>query len=97
MRERLTEDHESAQYLAQQLSQIKGIEIANQVDTNIIVADVKNLNTTSEEFVEILKTEGVLSGTFGPSYVRFVTHYDVTKEQIEEAIDAIQKTANQAK
>lgn len=95
MKERLAEDHENAQYLAQQLGQIKGIEIVNQVDTNIIVADVKNLKMNSSEFVERLKAEGVLSGTFGPSYVRFVTHYDVTKNQLEDAIKAIQRTAGQ--
>lgn len=95
MRERLAEDHENAQYLAQQLGQIKGIEIVNQVDTNIIVADVKNLKMNSSEFVEKLKAEGVLSGTFGPSYVRFVTHYDVTKKQLEDAVKAIHRTAGQ--
>ncbi|MBY0156180.1 low-specificity L-threonine aldolase [Cytobacillus firmus] len=95
MRERLAEDHENAQYLAQQLGQIKGIEIANQVDTNIIVADVKNLKMNSSEFVEKLKAGGVLSGTFGPSYVRFVTHYDVTKKQLEDAVIAIHRTAGQ--
>ncbi|WP_436376596.1 low-specificity L-threonine aldolase [Cytobacillus sp. BC1816] len=95
MRERLAEDHENAQYLAQQLGQIRGIEIVNQVDTNIIVADVKNLKMNSSEFVEKLKAEGVLSGTFGPSYVRFVTHYDVTKNQLEDAIKAIHRTAGQ--
>ncbi|MCS0826763.1 low-specificity L-threonine aldolase [Cytobacillus pseudoceanisediminis] len=95
MRERLAEDHENAQYLAQQLGQIKGIEIVNQVDTNIIVADVKNLKMNSSEFVEKLKAEGVFSGTFGPSYVRFVTHYDVTKKQLEDAVIAIHRTAGQ--
>ncbi|PAE26259.1 MULTISPECIES: low-specificity L-threonine aldolase [Bacillaceae] len=95
MRERLAEDHENAQYLAQQLGNIRGIEIVNQVDTNIIVADVKNLKMNSSEFVERLKAEGVLSGTFGPSYVRFVTHYDVNRNQLEQAITAIQKTADQ--
>ncbi|WP_264739307.1 low-specificity L-threonine aldolase [Cytobacillus firmus] len=95
MRERLAEDHENAQYLEQRLGQIKGIEIVNQVDTNIIVADIKNLKMNSSEFVERLKAEGVLSGTFGPSYVRFVTHYDVTKLQLDHAIKAIQKTADE--
>ncbi|MBX9973928.1 low-specificity L-threonine aldolase [Cytobacillus firmus] len=95
MRERLAEDHENAQYLEHRLGQIKGIEIVNQVDTNIIVADVKNLKMNSSEFVERLKDEGVLSGTFGPSYVRFVTHYDVTKLQLDHAIKAVQKTAEQ--
>lgn len=42
-----------------------------------------------------VKAEGVLSGTFGPSYVRFVTHYDVTKKQLEDAVIAIHRTAGQ--
>ncbi|MBT2688766.1 low-specificity L-threonine aldolase [Bacillus sp. ISL-47] len=93
MRERLYEDHENAQYLAEQLSQINGIHIINQVDTNIVVADVKDLHIDSSQFVEKIKAEGVLAGTFGPTSVRFVTHYDVSKNDIEKAISAIQRAA----
>jgi threonine aldolase len=94
MRERLAEDHENAQSLAEQLNQINGIHIINQVDTNIVVADVKDLNMNSSKFVEKIKSEGVLAGTFGPSSVRFVTHYDVSKNDIEKAIAAIQRAVN---
>lgn len=94
MRERLAEDHENAQYLSEQLNQINGIHIINQVDTNIVVADVKDLNMNSSQFVEKIKSEGVLAGTFGPSSVRFVTHYDVSRNDIEKAIAAIQRAAN---
>lgn len=94
MRERLAEDHENAQSLAEQLNQINGIHIINQVDTNIVIADVKDLNMKSSKFVEKIKSEGVLAGTFGPSSVRFVTHYDVSKNDIEKAIAAIQRAIN---
>lgn len=93
MRERLYEDHENAKYLAEKLSSIDGLQIVNQVDTNIIVADVKGLHIDSAQFVEKLMKEGVLAGTFGSSYVRFVTHYDVSRKEIDTAIAAIQITA----
>ncbi|GLB60690.1 low-specificity L-threonine aldolase [Cytobacillus sp. NCCP-133] len=93
MQERLSEDHENALFLAGKLSEISGLRIENQVDTNIIVADVKGLNMDSVQFVERLKHEGVLSGTFGHSSVRFVTHYDVSRKEIEKAILAIQRAA----
>lgn len=93
MRERLYEDHENAKYLAENLSSINGLQIVNQVDTNIIVADVKGLHIDSAQFVEKLMKEGVLAGTFGSSYVRFVTHYDVSRKEIDTAIAAIQITA----
>jgi threonine aldolase len=94
MRERLAEDHENAQSLAEQLNQINGIHIINQVDTNIVVADVTDLNMNSSKFVEKIKSEGVLAGTFGPSSVRFVTHYDVSRSDVEKAIAAIQRAVN---
>lgn len=94
MRERLSEDHENAKYLAEQLKQINGLQIVNQVDTNIIVADVKNLNMDSSQFVEKLKAEGVLAVTFGPSYVRFTTHFGVNRTNIERALIAIKRAAS---
>jgi threonine aldolase len=48
----------------------------------------------SSKFVEKIKSEGVLAGTFGPSSVRFVTHYDVSRSDVEKAIAAIQRAVN---
>ena len=93
MRERLHEDHEHAQILANGIREINGVSVKNQVDTNIVVADVSELGKTSEEFVDALKQEGVLAVTFGPTLVRFTTHYDVTREDINRAIKLIEKTA----
>jgi threonine aldolase len=93
MRDRLAEDHEHAQLLANELRQINGLAVVNQVDTNIVIIDVQALNITSEDFVKKLKEEGVLAVTFGPTAVRFVTHYDVSTEQINEAILAIAKVS----
>ncbi|WP_174731881.1 low-specificity L-threonine aldolase [Mesobacillus harenae] len=95
MRTRLAEDHDHAKRLANGLNMINGIEIINQIDTNIVVADVAGLNLTSEAFVEILKQQGILSGSFGPTLVRFTTHFDVTAAEIDQAIETVAKVSKQ--
>lgn len=95
MKDRLGEDQWNARILAEAIESIPGMKLAREPETNIVVADVAGLNITSDVFVERLRSEGVISGTFGPTFVRFVTHYDVSEDQIQEAIEAIAKVARQ--
>lgn len=95
MKDRLGEDQWNARILAEAIESIPGMKLARQPETNIVVADVAGLNIPSDVFVEKLRSEGVISGTFGPTFVRFVTHYDVTEDQIQEAIEAISNVARQ--
>ncbi len=95
MKDRLGEDQWNARVLAEAIEAIPGMKLARQPETNIVVADVADLNITSDVFVERLRSEGVIAGTFGPTYVRFVTHYDVTEDQIQQAIDSILRAAKQ--
>jgi len=95
MKDRLGEDQWNAKILAEGIEAIPGLKLASQPETNIVVADVADLNVTSDLFVDRLRSEGVIAGTFGPTYVRFVTHFDVSEEQIQQAIDAIAITAGQ--
>ncbi|MFE8699450.1 low-specificity L-threonine aldolase [Cytobacillus sp. FJAT-54145] len=90
MRERLSEDHEKAKQLEDGLNSA-GLKVINKVETNIIVVDVSEFNITSEQFVEDLKNEGVLAVTFGPTLVRFTTHYDVNPQEIEQTIVLVNK------
>ncbi|SFF65051.1 L-threonine aldolase [Halobacillus alkaliphilus] len=89
MVDRLAEDHEHAQQLAEGLGNIEGLEIENNVDTNIILVNVEGRGKTSHEFLEELKSEDVLAVAFGPHTVRFVTHYDVSREDIDRVIDRV--------
>ncbi|MCP3742098.1 low-specificity L-threonine aldolase [Rossellomorea sp. BNER] len=91
MRNRLAEDHQNAQVLAAGLREISKITVVNDVETNIVVIDVKELGVSSDEFVEELKEKDILAVSFGPTLVRFTTHYDVTKEDIDKTIDTIQR------
>ncbi|WP_442593959.1 low-specificity L-threonine aldolase [Neobacillus sp. D3-1R] len=89
MRERLIEDHENAKVLADGLANITGIQLVNKVDTNIVVVDVSGLKMNSTEFVEKLKQKDILCGTFGPNLVRFVTHFNVSTEDINQTLKIV--------
>ena len=91
MKDRLILDHKNARLLAEGIQNIYGLQVANQIDTNIIIVDVSGKNMNSNQFVERLKGQGVLAGTFGNYFVRFVTHFDVSKEEIEKALASIEK------
>ncbi|ASF41357.1 low-specificity L-threonine aldolase [Halobacillus halophilus] len=91
MVDRLAEDHEHAKQLAEGLGNIEGLEIENNVDTNILLVNVEGRGKTSHEFLEELKSQGVLAVPFGPYTVRFVTHYDVSGEDIDLVIERVHR------
>ncbi|MBD8068567.1 threonine aldolase family protein [Bacillus sp. PS06] len=91
MVERLSEDHQNAQRLANGLKEITGLEVVNQVETNIVLVDVAKKGITSQQFIQLLAEQGIQAVSFGPSVVRFTTHYDVTSEQIDKALQIINK------
>ncbi|GGA72342.1 low-specificity L-threonine aldolase [Ornithinibacillus halotolerans] len=90
--DRLIEDHVNAKILADGLANIDGIIVENQVETNIIIVNVKNTGHTPESFVTALKEQGILAGVFGKETVRFVTHYDVSREDIDKTLAVIEGT-----
>lgn len=91
MVDRLAEDHQKADKLAEGLADIKGLSITNKVETNIVLVDVKEAGYSAEEFVQKLKDEKVLAVPFGPYSVRFTTHYDVSQDQVEAVIPIIKR------
>ncbi|MFC0559766.1 low-specificity L-threonine aldolase [Halalkalibacter alkalisediminis] len=86
MVERLAIDHENASLLASGIKNVSGLEVVNTVDTNIVLVDVSKKGLNSKEYLERLKENGVLAVPFGPSLIRFTTHYDVSKEQVQKAL-----------
>ncbi len=91
MVDRLAEDHENAQRLTTGLKNMSHLEVINQVDTNIVLVDVAKKGITAQQYVETLAENGILAVPFGPTTVRFTTHYDVSTQQIDEALSIIQK------
>ncbi|MEO0835664.1 MAG: GntG family PLP-dependent aldolase [Cyanobacteria bacterium J06642_3] len=91
--ERLQEDHDNAAYLAQQLSEIEGITVKDtKPETNIIFFDVSRLGLDKAMFLNLLQERGVKMGAVGNS-IRAVTHLDVSRTDIDFAVDAIAKVA----
>lgn len=84
--DRLAEDHNHAKLLAQSINEIKGLSIENEVETNIVLVNTKAAKLTSAEFLVQLKQAGILAVPFGPNTVRFVTHFDVSRQDIEEVV-----------
>ena len=92
MPKRLGEDHSNAQYLAQELSQMKGIAInPSSVATNIVIFDIAGTGLAAPDFSAKLKDLGVLMNGIGGSFVRAVTHFDVDRAACEKAIAAIRQ------
>ncbi|HOA72182.1 MAG TPA: low-specificity L-threonine aldolase [Phycisphaerae bacterium] len=93
-RERLRTDHENARWFAEQIAGIPGIQLdPTTVQTNIIVFDVTSM--PAEAFGRALQEAGVLVLARGASEVRAVTHLDVTRKQIEQAVEIIRKILQQ--
>ncbi|WP_413380896.1 low-specificity L-threonine aldolase [Alkalihalobacillus sp. 1P02AB] len=87
--ERLQIDHEHAQLLAEGLQNIEGVSLENKVDTNIILISLKNNNIPA--FLEKLSSKGIRAGQFGANKIRFVTHKDISSEEINTALLKIQQ------
>ena len=84
--ERLAEDHENARVLADGLAQIPGVEIdPATVETNIVIFDVPD----PRGLVDALAGEVELSTADGGRRVRAVTHLDVSRDQVEQALTRI--------
>ena len=85
-RERLTEDHENAVFLANALSNIKGINIdLEAVQTNIVYVDVSEGSSRASALVSQLDAAGIRTLNVGPR-IRFVTSMLVDREDCDRAV-----------
>ncbi|NLW57084.1 MAG: low-specificity L-threonine aldolase [Firmicutes bacterium] len=92
---RLAEDHDHARLLAEGLANIPGLTInPDEFSTNILILSLEKLPLTAAEFVQLLKEHGVLAGAVSETAIRFVTHKDVNKQQIKEALRIIEQLVN---
>jgi threonine aldolase len=83
--DRLADDHENARLLAEGLAELDGVELdPADVETNIVVFGVPD----AEAFCDALERAGVKMYAIGAQRVRAVTHLDVDRSGIEQAIAA---------
>ena len=90
MVDRLAEDHANARRLAEGINRVHpGLVNMNTCQTNIVSVDMKPLGRPAPGMASALDERGVRCLPIDPYRLRFVTHHDVTAEQIEHALGVI--------
>lgn len=92
MVERLEEDHILAKRLAQGLSRLDYLKVnLQEVETNIVVAQVDQGFMKAAELVSLLKEKGILLNATAADKIRLVTHKDVSAGDIDYALEIMDK------
>ena len=88
--ERLKIDNDRAKQLGQTLAGCSYVESVLPVMTNIVIFKLKAQNTALE-FVEILRSKGIIASAFGPQKVRFVTHLNIDESMISKTQEILKE------
>ncbi|EAY31191.1 low-specificity L-threonine aldolase [Microscilla marina] len=90
-RERLSEDHTNAQFLAKSLNEIKGLKVnIDSTHTNIVMADLTDKRLNAQVLEQKAKDQGILFLCVSDQRIRLVTHLDITQQDCEKAVETIQ-------
>jgi threonine aldolase len=97
MIDRMAEDHLNARALAEGFSLLAGIEVRPvKRRTNMVVFDIAGNTEAATAFAASLKERGVLVGARGPTAFRAVTHYGISREDVDRAVAAAAEAAAEA-
>ena len=97
MRLRLVEDHDNARYLAERLDVISGIEVLkNKLDINMVFFKITDDKLRRIFTFENFEKYGILINPEENGLFRFVTHYYITRDSIDETIKFIIKLKEKA-
>jgi threonine aldolase len=91
MVDRLKEDHENARFLAMKLREIGYQVNPEDVETNMVILRTDNLRVNASVFLKELEENGVLASSLSDTEIRLVTHKDVSRSQIEDALNVFEK------
>jgi threonine aldolase len=86
--DRLKHDHENASRLAEGLAEHE-VFVPESPQTNIVAAGLRGGN--SEAWGRALSAAGVLCTAFGPHRIRFVTHINISADDIKETLNRVQR------
>jgi len=91
--DRLRIDHENAQHLAQGLANLRGIDIdPKRVETNLVFFHLTpESGWTAPDLARAVREQGIEIGAFGPTLIRAVTHLDVSREDIDQALAVFER------
>ena len=83
----LVEDHANAKRLAEGLAELSGVKIdPERVQTNIAIFDIAATGISTAQMTTELKARGVLANGINAREMRVVTHYDVSRDDIDQTI-----------
>ncbi len=88
----LIEDHANAKRLAMGLAELRGVKVdPERAQTNIVIFDIAETGLNTAQFSAELKSRGVLANGISPREMRMVTHYDVSREQLDRTLQIVRE------
>jgi len=91
----LLEDHKNAKLLAEGIAQINGLTIdVKKVQTNIIYFGLNSPKWTGSQLVSKMENRGIKFFETNPNNFRLVTHYGITKEDVETTLHILRELMN---
>jgi threonine aldolase len=87
---RLAEDHANAKALAEGLARVPGVEIdPGAVETNIVIFKLRGGVEAQGALAQKLRIRGVWCSPLGALGIRFVTHREVGRGDVDRALEAV--------
>jgi len=93
--ERLKVDHSRARQIGHILANQPEVAEVLPVETNIVIVRLID-GITNTDYLAKLKEQGILAVAFGPQLVRFVTHLDLTDDDVALFEQSVSKLATAA-
>lgn len=89
---RLYEDHENARYFAEKLKELPCIELSDTpININMVFFKISQDKLSDEQILNFLLEKGIKSNGPEAGYWRFVTHYWISKGDIDFVIDTLKE------
>ncbi|KAL6076128.1 Threonine aldolase [Balamuthia mandrillaris] len=86
--ERMKEDHDIAAYLGKELERM-GFQLAQPVQTNIVMVDSDRLGLPWEPIAAKLKEKGILVAALSKYRARFVTHIQTPRSDVDKLLSEL--------
>ena len=92
---RLKEDHENARYMAQKLSAMEGVCCDPQsVEINMVFFTIDRPQSLRDNLPQAMLQKGIKICPEDQGHFRFVTNNDISREDIDQAMAALQECLN---
>lgn len=88
--ERLKEDHARARLLGEAIKHLSWVKAVFPVETNIVVLELEDV-AQRDLYIQKLASKGIKCVSFGPGLIRFVTHLDLSQDDIEYTIEQLKQ------